>query len=139
MEILILLGVVGAIMFYVSHMKEKERREALDAYNGSLNLLKQDPANSDMRQKTLSLGRAYSTLMRDKKGNTVFDEVALMNDIGAACASTQNAVHSPPRTSVVAAVESAESRLEKLQSLRDKGLIEDQDFQRRKAEILDSI
>ena len=43
---------------------------------------------------TLSLGRAYSNPTRDKKGVSLFDEVALSNDIGAACAAAA-AAHMP--------------------------------------------
>ena len=62
--------------------KEKARRDYLTC----LRYLEQDPNNPDLRKKTLELGWAYSDLMRDSQGHTTFDEVALMNDINAACA-----------------------------------------------------
>ncbi len=98
--------------------------------------MKGNPGNSDLRQQTLAFGRTYSNLLRDKKGNTVFDEVALMNDINAACGGGHQAVSSPPR---IAERESIESRLTNLQALRAKGLIDDDDFVRRKREIMDQI
>ena len=139
MELVFFLIVITiGIMVYISWQKQKARDQAYVEYQDSLAQLKRDPGNSDYRQRTLALGRVYSDLLRDKKGNTVFDEVGLMNDINAACASTQHAIHaqatpSPPQ------VQSIDQRLSTLQSLRERGLIDDQDYQRRKEEILGSI
>ena len=138
MEFLIIVFIIGGIMIFISLEKQKARERAYGEYQDSLTLLKREPGNSDFRQRTLGLGRVYSDLMRDKKGNTVFDEVALMNDINAACASTQHAVHAQPVSSP-STVQSVEQRLSTLQSLRERDLIDDQDFQRRKQEILSSI
>jgi len=127
---------VIAIAIFAAHSSEKAKRQAKEAYLGSLHQLKTDPANSDLRQRTLALGRVYSSLMRDKKGNTLFDEVALMNDINAACAATHQMISKPPQ---VTNSESIEDRLTKLQSLKHKGLINEDDFSRRKREIMDQI
>ena len=80
-----ILVVVIALLFFMVWAQQKAKTKARKAYQASLTLLKTDPRNADLRQQTLALGRAYSNLMRDKKGRTVFDEVALMNDINAAC------------------------------------------------------
>ncbi|MCI5168059.1 MAG: hypothetical protein D3903_18725 [Candidatus Electrothrix sp. GM3_4] len=60
--------------------------------------------------------------MRDKEGNTLFDEVTLMNDINAACASNN-----------------IEALLHKLQKLKSKNLIDDKDYQKRKGELMAQI
>ena len=61
---------------------------ARDAYLKSLEELKGDPANASLKQRTLALGRSCSNLTRDQKGKILFDEVAFMNYINAACAAS---------------------------------------------------
>jgi hypothetical protein len=56
---LVLIVVVVVIMVLVSNAGEKAKRQAREAYQGSLEKLKTDPANSDLRQRTLALGRVY--------------------------------------------------------------------------------
>ena len=126
-------GIAGAKANAIKAPREKD--EARVRYQNALQNLKADPTNADLKQQTLALGRAYSKLTRDKKGNTVFDEVALMNDINAACAGAS----SIERVSQATFIGAIEERLSKLSSLRSNALIDDTDFARRKKEILDSI
>lgn len=136
-----LICVVAVIGFaiYSGVVKGKEIEAAKANYLQALAKLKKAPTDADIKQQTLALGRIYSNLTRDKKGNTVFDEVALMNDINAACAAASvswkqsGPVGSPQPT------DSVESRLETLKSLRDKGLIEPQEYEKRREAILSSI
>jgi hypothetical protein len=129
----ILVSVVLYVLYHIvsGYMEEARKREAHAAYLDSLELLKKTPSNPDLRQRTLELGRVYSNLLRDKKGNTVFDEVALMNDINAACAATQTAT-GPASIDV-------EEKLRRLQDLRDKGLIDDEDYKVKKQELMSMI
>ncbi|HYC78446.1 MAG TPA: SHOCT domain-containing protein [Planctomycetota bacterium] len=127
----LLLGI--AVFVAVAQAREKER--ARRAYQRSLEQLRRDPTNARLRTLTLELGRVYSNLMRDKKGHTTFDEVALMNDIGAACAAAA-VVRAPERPMARLSVE---ERLRKLQSLVDQGMIDQDDFRRRKEAILDEV
>lgn len=134
--IVIALVVFGIAIYGVMALT-KALEAAKQAYLEALSILKSDPTNADHKQRTLALGRAYSNLTRDKKGNTIFDEVALMNDINAACAA---ASVSPERQLTVAAqTKSIEERLNTLGQLRDKGLIEHSEYDKRRAEILGSI
>ncbi len=141
METAIVIVLVLFIVFVINSGMEQAKAKALEAakqaYLKALSTLKSDPTNADRKQRTLALGRAYSNLTRDKKGNTVFDEVALMNDINAACAA---ASVSPERQLAVAAPpKSIEERLSTLGQLKDKGLIEHSEYEKRRAEILGSI
>lgn len=77
---------------------------------------------------TLALGRAYA-----RKGGC--DEVALMNDINAACARAT----SQPAPVETAARATVEERLAKLDDLRGKGLITEQEHQTRRKQILDDV
>lgn len=89
MEYLLAIILVWAIIFgFVSGAwKEKDKAVAKKAYLEALSELKRAPANTDLRLRALALGRAYSRLTRDKKGRAAFDEIALMKDINAACAT----------------------------------------------------
>jgi hypothetical protein len=86
-----------------------------------LQRLKAEPNNPERRQEALRLGRAYSNLTRNKKGVTVYDEVALKNDIDAACAGAAR-VQNP----------SIEERLAKLKQLLTAGHISDDEYHRRR-------
>lgn len=107
--------------------------EAKKAYEDSLNRLKQTPADADLKQRTLGLGRAYSNLTRNRKGATLYDEVALSNDISAACAGASALPGRPPMAA------SAEERLGKLSDLKGKGLISEEEYQARRHEILRDV
>lgn len=128
--VVVVVGVGIAIFFGIQ--KAKELEAAKQACLQSIAELKQAPTNANLKQRTLALGRVYSNLTRDKKGNTVFDEVALMNDINAACAAASAGGSSLPR-------ESIESRLQTLMTLKAKGLVDAAEYDRRRAEILASI
>jgi hypothetical protein len=107
--------------------KEQERQNLLMSeknYRDSLEKLKKSPSNSDLKQNTLLLGREYSTLTRDKTGVTIFDEIALMNDINAACAAAGQQTTS------------AADELIKFKQLLDAGVITPQEFAQKKAKLL---
>ena len=111
----------GVFVFFVwagvKAAKEAERKKAgaRARYLASLEALKAKPTDANLKQETLALGRAYSSLTRDQKGQTLFDEVALMNDINAACAAatTVELAHKP-----LPVAETIEGRLEQLSALR---------------------
>jgi hypothetical protein len=132
---LVVIGVI-AIAVWWNWNQEKIREAARKAYHDSLSRLKEDPRNADLRQQTLGLGRHYSNLIRNKKGQTLFDEVALMNDINAACAGATNQEYSSQITHVP---DTVELRLEKLISLKNRELIDEAEYTQRRKEILESI
>ena len=55
-----------------------------------------NPTDPDLKQQALADGRAYSDLTRSQRGVTVYDELAVANDISAPCAAASAA---PPRIS----------------------------------------
>jgi hypothetical protein len=119
-----------------NNRRQRELEKARIAYQRCLSRLKADPTNANLRQQTLQLGRVYSHLTRDKKGVTLFDEVALMNDINAACAGAATL-----RNVQVAnvATQPVEERLNKLAALKAKGLIDEAEYQARRQKILDEV
>jgi len=72
----------------------------------------------------------------DNKGHTLFDEVALMNDINAACAAAMSIEQTRTQSTPASTIE---ERLAILTSLHTRGLIDEADLIRRKKEILDGI
>lgn len=79
-------------------------------------------------------GRRYSALARQSGGTTVFDEVALSNDLNAAAAAA--AVRAPQAQPAVA---SLEERLERLRALEEKGTITADEHRQRRAELLREV
>ncbi|HKO60027.1 MAG TPA: SHOCT domain-containing protein [Pyrinomonadaceae bacterium] len=133
---IIVILVIALIGYSVSN-GNKKRAEALEnarrAYHSSLERLKQNPTDANLRQTTLGLGRNYSNLTRNRKGVTVFDEVALMNDISAACAGASRSGPGAPEPL------SIEARLTRLVELRNQGVIDETEYAEKRQRILDEI
>ena len=168
MESFLYLGLGILVLFIVASLvlggkRERQLKDARAEYWQSLAHLQADPANADLRQRTLLIGRVYSNLTRNRRGVTVFDEVALINDISAACAG---AAHVKPKTAIetiaitgnpdvdarLARVldppknsgtgpkaDSIEDRLLRLADLKAKGLIDEQEYRTQKQKILDEV
>lgn len=117
----------------------KARQVAWEAYQRSLQDLKQRPNDANLREKAVRLGREYSDLTRKKRGVTVYDEVAIMNDIGAACAAAGAAAVSADHSSSAPPAQSIEQRLSMLSNLRAQGLIDEEEFRERRKRILDEV
>ena len=128
------LGIGFIIWILIELVKEKKAHLAATkaAYERNLARLKEDPNSPDLKQRTLTLGRTYSNLTRNRKGIAVYDEGALSNDINLACA----AVSIPPSSSVTA---SPEERLAKLADLRSRGLVDEEEYQAQQRRILNEL
>lgn len=105
--------------------------QALPLYEQALTALKADPTNADLKQRALSVGRAYSFLTR-QSNITIYDEMAVMNDIAAATAGASAPTPAPNR-------ETIEARLTRLSDLRAKGLVSDHEWNERRQKILDEL
>jgi hypothetical protein len=103
-------------------------KAAFEEYQQCLEQLKGNPNDPELRQEALSLGRTYSNLSRNRTGVAIFDEVALKNDIDAACAG---AVSVQDR--------SIEDRLTKLEQLFSVGHITATEYQRRRQQLIDEL
>jgi hypothetical protein len=139
----IILPLIGAmLLIIVPAMKqsrlERETREAHASYQEALRKLKASPLNPDLKRNALEYGRAYSNLTRQRKGVTVFDEVALMNDISAATAGA-TAFPSPSPFATAPAQQPIEARLKKLDDLKAQGVISEQEYTTRRQQILSEV
>lgn len=132
--VLLVVG-IGAILVNSAKRQDDEKKRlqaAFDAYQSALFRLKKDPTNADLKQHTLQVGRSYAEFSRhqqNQRGVTIFDEMALSNDISAATAGASAAPAAAPR-------ESVESRLQQLESLRTKGLISATEYDEKRKRLI---
>jgi hypothetical protein len=119
---------------------ERQRKldEAHNNYQEMLRFLKEKPTDPDLRQRTLEWGRHYSNLTRQNQGVTVFDELALSNDINAACAGASRIASTMSSSSSVDSA-AVEDRLSKLKNLLDRAAITEQEYRDRRKGILDEL
>src|SRR5437016_3412732 len=82
--ILCFLGIFVAIPICIWATQTQAFEDAKKSYMACLEALKREPHNADRREATLTAGREYARRAGNK--GIAFDEVALMNDINAACA-----------------------------------------------------
>lgn len=102
-------------------------------YRSALERLKASPRDPALRTKALELGRLHASWGRHLQGApgvSTFDEVALANDIEAACAAA-----AAPATEFAP----VEARLERLKALFERGLITEVEHRQRRQEILAEI
>ena len=94
----ILIVIIPILILVVAANAAAEAKKRLAAaklaYENSLAELRNLPTSPELRIQTLELGRIYSNLTRGQQGVAIFDEIALKNDIDAACASAVNVVRS---------------------------------------------
>ena len=136
--VLFVIFIIGLLA--ASAGKERKLTELIKrkkAYKQALEALKQAPSDTNLRQETLHLGRDYSDYSRKcarQSGETLFDEVALMNDLNAACGG---ATPSAAQTTVLSPT--IEERLAKLDDLKNKGLISPDEYSSKRAQIIEEI
>ncbi len=127
---------VFGLIIFIQDQDRKTLRRKIDAarlaYQGSLGKLKASPTDPNVKEQTLALGRAYADLTRNRKGVTVFDEMALMNDINAATAAA-TAQAAPAQTST------GEQRLVQLADLKARGVISDAEYVAQRTKILSEM
>jgi hypothetical protein len=126
---IVLAGI--ALVVYLIWRNNRTKLENMDrakqAYYDSLEQLKQDPTNPNLRQQTLQLGREYADREQDSTGETVFDEAHLKNDLDAVCAGAGG-------VGVVRASASAEIR--KLTELLEEHILTPEEWQSAKAQLV---
>lgn len=137
MECLVIwwLGFFGLLLIYIA--RERAKKAARERYMEALAHLHAHPTDSGLRTEVLRRGREYSKRARNWRGVTIFDEVALMNDLEAATAGAV-VVTSSPQAKLPAAP-SVEDRLRSLADLQNRGLITEAEYDDRRRRILDDL
>jgi high-affinity K+ transport system ATPase subunit B len=139
LAVLFFTALVAVSLWMLSEAQARERADALrkasEAYQAALAKFKAQPTDASLRQTALEAGRAYSAVVRESKRVTIFDEIALKNDLDAAGAgaSVAPAASSPTQPSSVS------GRLKVLSQLKLEGLISEDEFNDRKGKILSEI
>ena len=140
--IIIVSCVIGliAIIISLSNAQKKRIADALAAYHASLEKLTDDPTNPILRKATLEFGRAYSNISRNNNGVALFDEVALMNDINAACGGTTAISNSgnPPTPPIDAGL-SIQDRLTKLRQLKEQGFVSELEYETKRQKLINEV
>jgi type II secretory pathway pseudopilin PulG len=144
---LLVVGLLAAAFIRILGVDARRRREEAEAYRSSLTeaethyrrtleLLRANPHDPDMREKALGWGRRYAGLTRQPVGSsvTIYDEVAVANDINAACAAATR-----PAQPQGAPSTSLEERLERLQGLLNRGVITAAEFNEKRAQLLNEL
>jgi putative oligomerization/nucleic acid binding protein len=125
--------VIGIAAYFINLQRiNKQLSDAYYAYMGCLADLKQRPYDPNLRERALQAGRHYSNLTRSNKGVTIFDEMALANDLNAACAGAAQPAHSPE-----VIIPPIEERLARLKKLLDSGTINEDEYRARRGKLLD--
>jgi len=130
--IFVILIIAGIVVWWLyAKGKKSMLGKAKKAYRDALDQLKQSPTDPNCRERALELGRAYADLTRDLKGVTAFDEMALKNDIDAACAGAVEfaAAHAGKPASAAA-------EIRKLTGLLDEGILTPEEWQSAKAQLV---
>lgn len=136
------LGVILLIGFLIilnSNDKRKRIKKAAENYQKSLEALNRSPMDSKLRQQTLALGREYARVARKQKKETLFDEVALMNDLNAVGVATTTIDTSGENRVNKDNGKNIEQRLNALEDLKGKGLISADEYAERRAGILNEL
>lgn len=133
--ILVVIVVVGGVFLW-SAMMNAGIKNAKTLYDAALTELRKNPIDADVRQKCLNAGRFYANLTRNQKGVTVFDEIALMNDINAACAGAATVTL---KDGANWQNSSTQDRLKNLEELKDEGLLNEEEYSLKRREILRDI
>jgi hypothetical protein len=132
--VIILVVAIVAILVRAANKQDADKKameQAYQAYQSALARLKKYPTDPDAKRHALDVGRGYANMTREQKGVTIFDEMALMNDISAATAGASS-VAARPATSV-------EMRLQELEALRTKGLITDTEYAAKRQRLIDEM
>lgn len=134
--VIVFLIVVIVVMSITDAARRKELQAAYTAYRVALTALRAKPTSSNLRTAALDAGRAYANLSRERKGATIFDEVALKNDLDAATAGA--ATYAAAAIPVPAAASVAD-RLRQLDKLKVDGLITEAEYATRREKILGDV
>lgn len=110
------------LAFYIIYKSQPKQKTPEEMYEEILKELKKDPTNPELREQALQLGRDYYNTT-----DASADELAIMNDINAACA----------RAAIAAQPELAPAnQIEALSDLMQAGVLSPDEFRRAKANII---
>lgn len=135
----IMIVVFVLLVLFIANALQKKREAAKNAYEVALSQFRQEPTSPSLRQTALQAGRYYSNLTRNSNGVTVYDEVAIKNDLDAAGAGAYEQLKPSIVTAPNAQKPTVAERLATLDQLQAQGLVSDDEFRDRRVAIIQSI
>lgn len=137
MGVLVVCILLIIILFYVAssvlHLHREEAQKAKKAYTTALNELRRDPFNRQKYKLALDLGKKYLSLSANSDGYSQyqagFAAAELINEVNLL---VQEAKLLYPQSPV-------EERLQRLESLHNRGLITIYEYRQQRETILDTI
>jgi hypothetical protein len=130
--------IIGIALFINASRRGARLRSAEEAYQKALHDLRRAPHSSKQREATLLAGREYARVARENKRETIFDEIALMNDINA-IAGQQVSAQPTGRKEQTEPQLSYEERLERLQRLAAAGHLTKDEYVEKRRRLLDEL
>jgi hypothetical protein len=115
--------------------REEEIRKAEMWYREALRMLEEEPDSPERRKIALTTGREYARMVRESSGESLFDELALMNDINV-IAGQQVA---SPTTRKAPQPLSYEERLARLQRLAAEGHLTKDEYVEARKRLLSEL
>lgn len=134
----VIIFFIGRITFLAIAKTEKIATSKA-AYHASLETLTGDPTNPRLRKATMEFGRVYSNIARNNNGVALFDEVALMNDINAACGGITAISNSGNPPTPPDAGLSIQDRLTKLRQLKEHGFISESEYEKKRQQLISEV
>jgi predicted membrane protein len=125
---------------YVLSQAVRKKEQIRKNYESAKNKLRQQPSNNQLREKALQDGREYYKSLRNGV-LSIYDEQAITNDLAAVAPVSQtNNIVQP---NIDKADDNSQSdivvKLEKLNLLKDKGMITESEFEAKRKDLIDKM
>jgi hypothetical protein len=144
-----ILGVLPSVYFaylgkvrisYILSQVAQKKEQIKKNYESSRNKLRQQPSNNQLREKALQAGREYYKSLRNGV-LSIYDEQAITNDLAAVAPVSQ--INNTVQPNINKADDNSQSdivaKLEKLNLLKDKGMITESEFEAKKKDLIDRM
>lgn len=120
-----------ASRFYFRWRREKRIESARREYEHSLSLLSLKPDEELLQQEVTTRGMIYARLLKESGRQDVFDEEALGRQMERTMASAGQPASQSRR--------SAKERLDGLEALKAAGIIDEEEYEKERNEILSQL
>ena len=125
---------------YVLSQAVRKKEQIRKNYESAKNKLRQQPSNNQLREKALQDGREYYKSLRNGV-LIIYDEQAITNDLAAVApvSQTNNIVQPNINKADDNSQSDIVAKLEKLNLLKDKGMITESEFEAKKKDLIDRM
>lgn len=134
--VLVALIALIAVIYAIARTNDQKAQtinRAHATYQQALADLRANPGSTQIREGVLAYGRQYANIARQNGQRTIFDEMALANDLASIPVPVSVA------TATAAPATNAEERLRQLTRLRDQALISADEYEKRRQQIINEV